>query len=392
MNRSLLFIAILSLVLSVIAPMAIPTIGQGDFIAYWSAAHLIIQGQNPYDPNIMFAIQTSNSINIADPSAMQNVWNPPWLLAFFLPFGLLPFKTASMIWMWLIIFFIGLCVYISIGMTKGRRNERLFIWFFIICLFFGPVLALLKIGQVSILILLSLIGCLYFFDKKNDALAGAILLMALIKPHIVFFVFPVIVWRAFRLRRWWLFVGMICASIVSVLLIMLFFPEWPSAYVTLLGKMHVSDWFASTLWSFLNVVFNLKLLPWTGLLLLPLVFWIEAQGSRWGNLTVLNLSLLISVSFAPYGFLFDQAVLIPVLVQVLDWIVSKQISRSAAWIGAFGLVGLYAGLYFLISMDNLPYYFFFWVPFALLAIYIFTFWSWQKTQSDSASLQNGQPV
>lgn len=316
---------------------------------------------------------------------MQNVWNPPWLLVFFMPLGFLPFKIASVIWLWLNLVLIGISVLFVSGLTSQTGKERFLIWVFIGCIIFGPTLSLIVIGQVSTIILISLLGCLYFMKKNRYDLAGAVLLMAVIKPHIVYFVFPLLSWHALRLRKWQFFAGMFLAGLISIFIIILFFPRWPTAYVALLGKMHISAWYTSTLWSLLDVVFQRPIFHWGGLFLLPLIFWFELHFEHLGDLTVLNLSLLLSIAFAPYGYLFDQIVLLPALVQLLAWLVSKEIRKSIRWISSIGLLLMTIGEFILLAKSNLPYYYFFWIPFAMLLIYFIAFKA--RTKNTISSLR-----
>ena len=58
-----------------------------DFIEYWAAAKLTLDGENPYDPALLLPLQLANG-RATDEAVMM--WNPPWSLAVVLPLGLAP--------------------------------------------------------------------------------------------------------------------------------------------------------------------------------------------------------------------------------------------------------------------------------------------------------------
>ena len=77
--------------------LADPTIWPpDDFIEYWSAAKLTLDGQNPYDANLLLPLQQANG-RTTDEAVMM--WNPPWSLAVVLPLGLIPAREAQLLWL-----------------------------------------------------------------------------------------------------------------------------------------------------------------------------------------------------------------------------------------------------------------------------------------------------
>src|SRR3954470_6790850 len=68
-----------------------PTIS--GYAAYWSASRLLLDGQNPYDAQKVFAMQ--NAAGWA-PSALV-MRNPPWTFALVLPFGLVAYKFSRIL-------------------------------------------------------------------------------------------------------------------------------------------------------------------------------------------------------------------------------------------------------------------------------------------------------
>src|SRR5262249_41741698 len=66
-----------------------------DFVEYWAAARLALDGQNPYSQTEMFRLeQASEDLGSEKPLMM---WNPPYALPFVLPFGFLSLTTARVV-------------------------------------------------------------------------------------------------------------------------------------------------------------------------------------------------------------------------------------------------------------------------------------------------------
>ena len=73
-----------------------------DFIEYWSAGRLLLTGGNPYSPAELVAVQAT--VYGRAPAAPLIMWNPPWTLAFVLPFAALSFTASQFLWLLLNLF------------------------------------------------------------------------------------------------------------------------------------------------------------------------------------------------------------------------------------------------------------------------------------------------
>ena len=59
-----------------------------DFIEYWSASRVLVQGGNPYDSAELLAAQ--RGAGWVDPKPIM-MWNPPWTFPLLIPFSMLSF-------------------------------------------------------------------------------------------------------------------------------------------------------------------------------------------------------------------------------------------------------------------------------------------------------------
>ena len=60
MKKNFLVILLLAVLVTLMSLIFTPGKGEGDFLAYWSAARLMITWQNPYDMESLQAIQITN--------------------------------------------------------------------------------------------------------------------------------------------------------------------------------------------------------------------------------------------------------------------------------------------------------------------------------------------
>ena len=67
-----------------------------DFVQYWSAGRLQLQGRNPYSPELLLQVQRAAGRTGDRPLMM---WNPPWTLFFVMPFAAVSHPVARLLWL-----------------------------------------------------------------------------------------------------------------------------------------------------------------------------------------------------------------------------------------------------------------------------------------------------
>jgi hypothetical protein len=234
---------------------------------------------------------------------------------------------------------------------------------------FGQVQALIAIGQVSGLVLLGLVLGIWLLQCNRDGLAGIAFLLTTIKPHLTYLVLLVLFIWVLRTRRWRVFTGLAVAGLSSAAIVWSMYPEWLSAYFNLLSHLPYTGTYTSTVGSFIMAVSGFGWLRFAGLLLLPMAFSLAKRTTQESWLPTANLALLVSLPLAPYGFGFDQVVLLPAIIQIVAWLWNRKLPAWAAWLTTTGLAFTYLLLLAMLTVSGLPYYMFFWVPLALLGLY-----------------------
>ncbi len=296
--------------------------------------------------------------------------NPPWLLLFLQPLAWLPFRVASAVWLFINVFLTGSAVLLSVDLLGLPKDDRRFVFYFTGCLFFGATISSFLIGQISALLVVSLLLGIYWLRHEKDYFAGAAFFLLTVKPQITYLVGLMIVIWIIRHRRWKVFLSAFFCGIISSSIVWLFFPGWIGAYLQILRENPFAGYYTSTLASMGKVLFGTNLFTYTIFLSIPLPFLLQKwlDQNKWGS--SVNLVISAGVALSPYGFNFDQVLLIPVWVQCIEWYILHQLK---GWRGYLLYIGLpVTALFYLLQLfvSNIPYSYFFWIPIVILGFYL----------------------
>lgn len=359
--------------------LADPTIWPpDDFIEYWAAAKLTLDGRNPYDPEQLLPLQQEAG---RDTDEAVMMWNPPWTLAVVLPLGALEPRFAQLLWLALNFAVMGFCgdrLWLLLGGAKERR------WIgWAASIAFLPTLFALQSGQIPPLVLLG--GVLFLECRRRGwpLLAGAATLMLAIKPHLAYLVWLAILCEAIARRQFAVILGGLSAGIVAVLIPLAFDPQLLHQYADAMGNRPPAQWKSPTLGTLLREAFGPELFR---LQFVPVILglgWFawhwQKHRTTWDWTEQLPLLLLVSFVSAPYGaWPFDMVLLLPAIVRLvaMNWPEvraesSGEHSQSAASRRKLILVGLIAVNFGCLVMNLVQTgsYAFLWVSPVVLALY-----------------------
>jgi hypothetical protein len=358
-----------------------PGFGQGDYLAYWSASHLLISGEHPYDHSALSTLEKS-TISVTDPQGEMflNTWNPPWLILLMAPLGLLPYQLSALVWMSINTIIIGLTLIISWQICTGIQASRGILVVFLAGFLFGVTISYLLIGQITALVVLGMILFVWWQDHHSDRLAGAALLLATIKPQIsYFFLLIVLIW-IIRNRRWQIVLGFIYVTLFSLAVFWIIYPSWIHDYFILIKSMPYYSIYTSTIGSFIASVFHTKVFYFSAITLLffikPIIRFLE----RAGWFTTMNIALLVSLPLSPFGFTFDQIVILPSIVQIIAWLWNQQLPEKSSKIIIGSLILFYLFVLRMLAINGLKYYWFVIIPIIYLPIYLISLKISNRTQ------------
>jgi hypothetical protein len=304
-----------------------------DFIAFWTAGHLLIQGDNPYDWDQIQDVQW----RIADDLSSQRLpfpiimWNPPWALTLIVPFSLLDVGISRLLWLLVsIAIAVGCCDWLW-QLYGGPVRWRWICW--ALALGFVPTLFLLEIGQITAFVLLGIVGFLYCEKMGRLGLAGACLAVVAIKPHLVhLFGLAVLLWSLYG-RHWSIFVGFSLTLLGLLALPLIRDPFIMQHYLSAVNQYgpqagpgwHTGSIAASLRYSIVGRLtgqdfFWVQLIPTIigSLWLVPYWYWRRHQW-EWKN--QVPLLLLVSFTTAWYGAAnYDAPLLLLPVIQAAVWL------------------------------------------------------------------------
>lgn len=352
--------------------------GTVDFIQYWSAFQLLIEGRNPYDGAAMHVVQAAVG---QSPNFTTLMWNPPWTPVVLAPILSLPFSAAAISWLLLSC---GCLVVIILALpgALGVAAPPLIVRGLAVLVLY-PIAENLVLGQLAIFLTTVLVVVLHCRAHQRYLLAGLSAALLTIKPHLFFLlVVPVAISLVYAPRRVVIrssggfFLG--CLLLLGATLSIA--PDsitwWIEAFTSAPrgpGAVSTAEWKTATLVTVLRDLladpngaaphWPIVVLPIVALIGTVVLVLRSPLPLSWSHLTppLLCLSLLLG----PYGWLYDQTLLVVCQGDIVSrWWWNRRDPRLI--IGLCGLVcielvALYLGTVTDAALDD-----FMWLPLAML--------------------------
>ena len=369
---------ILSIAISaVLAVSASTAFGTIDFAQYWSAAHLLIHGEPPYDPERLKTVQVLHSKFHAQHNALVQIWNPPTIFPIILPLAAFPYTAAVSLWILLSFAILVVCYQLlhaiynqQISLALSRKN----LLSLALLLSFYPTYLSIHYGQIAPVLLLGVTLYIFLQHRQREFLAGLVLALTTIKPHLFFLLYLLLTLSAVTHRKWRALTGFILGTGCLITVALLLRPTSLSEYYTLISTPPLY-WQTPTLGSWLQPYIDPpqlgRYLPSLIAAISFIVWWfVRAQESYTSSLVYLVLPL--SLVCSPYGWVYDQMILFPAimfLTQARDHL--------------FVYLALFTHMGFFLS-GNIGQQYFVWYPLVLVTL-IALGWSSQKQDIQSFS-------
>lgn len=372
-RRRIIFLSVLLLIAvgiasARLASVNLSTLGVDDFVEYWGAGRLTLTGGNPYSPDELLVLQREVGWDEAMPLMM---WNPPPALTLVMPFGLLPYSLARVLW-FLISFALVVVAADALWLMYGGAPKKR-IWSPILAITFTPTIFVLLIGQIGVWVMVGIVGFLFFARQERWGAAGALLALTLIKPHVAYLVWGAVALWWLQKPRWWLVFGVVTTVIVGWSMAALVNLQVTAQYWEAVVNAPPLYWRTMT-W---GIVLRLWLgLEKEWLQFIPslfgaawLLYWWAKRRDQWNWLEETPRLLLVSASTMAFGWLFDLVVLLPIVIQMGVWS-----SQERDRLVRFGVWVIYALLQLSVLWVNSLRFdaiYFVWFAPALLLLYLY---------------------
>lgn len=367
-----------------------PLFGNRDFIEYWCAFQLGRSGQNPYDSSLLFTFQ--RSIGWDENSALM-MWNPPWLLTLLSPILSFPFYQSGKLFM---VFNVTLLTVTTAFGWKLLDHRPAPATALLATFLFFPAILAVDMGQVSVIITTALIVGLWALKERRDLLAGALLSLLTIKPHLAYLPLLLAAWVVVRERRWKVVLG--GAGTLAVLLLgtAVLFPGTLGFWKQTLSQgapgdqnVRVVSWQVSSLVGAVRAaiaspdirVHQLIMVLIPGLTATTFLWWliIRERPAKWW--TILPWLLPLSMFTAPFGWLFDHTIALLTQLATFAVILYRPMPRQTRVCAVLMLLWLSALVPILLKLGLRMHHHYFWFPAVLAA----TFFATRASVTEEAS-------
>jgi Glycosyltransferase family 87 len=342
------------------------------FVEYWAAGRMQLTGNNPYSADQIFSLQQSVGLTRDRPEMM---WNPPWTLLFVMPFGMLSYPIGRTLWLIFHFTIILFCAERIWRLYDGPVHRYWLAW--IVCFTFFPSLDVLLSEQISPLILLGFAGFLELERRKQPWLAGSFLVLVAIKPYLAYLFWIALLLWAINQQQWRLLLAgglsILIATAIPLICNSAVIKQYLYAVVNQpFPATPVHQWATPTLGGLLRLLFGpetfwLQLVPSIFGTVWLLFYW-QKHRSTWDWVKQMPLLILVSLSTSPYGWTFDQVVLLPGVVQSALWLFNRNLNvTSSSIIVSYLSINAIAIKMNIARVDDFWY---FWLAPTLLIIYL----------------------
>lgn len=358
------------ILLGIIPPIQI---GQGDFVFNWTASYLLARSQNIYDPVLVLNVQR-DLIGIHSTTPFVTL-SPPWVALMLIPLTVTSFERAAWVWLVMNVIMAVVSAFVLWRITATNRFGRKHVWVGIIATFaFSMTLTAIVAGQTTVIVLAMSVAFLLFEEKRWDEWAGVACAGMLIKPQMISFALLLIALQVLHTRRWRVVLGFAAAAVLVGGTLFLIRVTWLTEYWNALTTFKTLEWESSNLGGWLLVLTRWVPVKFASLVVIPFVLWFWAQYRKQVRVrTLVDAGVLLSVIFAPYGFSYDQIILVIPLFSVLLWIVEGRLSRIGS---AFILTVLVIAdvISYQVRVQGLSEVYFFWIPIVAALLYVYSAW------------------
>jgi hypothetical protein len=283
-----------------------------DFIAYWTAGRLLLDGGNPYDVAAILELQRQMGSRFVDPGVVRN---PPWVLPLLIPFAALPFAVGWYAWAAAQLVSVGLSAAILWRLFGGEARPAAAV---ALTFLFPPAVFVALGGQIGGILLLGLAGFTWAVERRKCLVSGLFLALLTLKPHLLLpFGIVVLLWMI-RERRFAPLIGAAAGVILGCSVALLIQPELLEQYAEFIRAEVPEEDLVSTPGAALRLALGFDRF-W--------IQWLPAMiGVAWGIVHYLRhkeqwswseqLPLLAAVSWlsAPYGWVYDMVLLVPTIL------------------------------------------------------------------------------
>jgi hypothetical protein len=223
-----------------------------EFITYWSSGHLLLNGENPYSQDRLMMLQQSKGWTREKPLLMYNL---PSAMIFVFPFCIGDYRISKLLWMFFVLFLIIASTHLLWSIYGGREKERF--WSLLVLGSFMPAYFMALRGQSISLVLMGVVGFLYYMKREKYLIAAIFTALIAIKPHVTYLFWVALLLWSLHQKKWAILMWVFLTNVLLLLIPMIFNPHVYEQYVIEMMNMSAAYiWVTPTTGTFLRSLFG----------------------------------------------------------------------------------------------------------------------------------------
>jgi hypothetical protein len=345
-----------------------------DLYNYWILAQQFYVLENPYDFEKVLLVAEHNKIGPG--------YFAPWTFIFFAPLLAHSYSLVVPLYLFACAFAVLVLANLSHPVMRFDRPPS-FRTIALSFITFAPIYILFSFGQMSIFFALIAYGAVAAYRSKQDSLAGGLIALASIKPHISFLLWIYLCVSALKVGRWRVLVSAVLCLALLLLLTEIWFPGITRIWVQ--TEKDPLRWLAASLMTPLRLLLantehsyppQLAIaLPILASVLVAVLAWNRPLDQAANHVPAL---LVASLLLSPYLWPCDYVVLFALHISFFS-----QSSRSWAIVTAvfINLMFFYQSM----SDNTLVEISVYWYP---IAVYCLWYWVTQSKSEQSLRKRN----
>ena len=330
-----LSIGLLVSLLVVLAVLALHTLftgphpGANDFYIPWRATRaLVVEGRNPYAPEVTRDIQQALFGGPRPPGTHQFAFAYPLtVLPLLAPFAPLPYDWAEAIWLTLLLGALLGGLFLTLRTVRWSPHPLVLAGLALWAILFYPAARALILGQIAVVVFLLVTLSLFLLHRGHLAWAGLTLAATTIKPQMVIFFLPALLLWGVNQKHWAMLRSFGLTLFGMIALPLLWLPTWPGEFAHAVtdyaGYVPVGSPVEVAL---ARLPFNRGSTVVVNVLLLVLLahqLWQERTGAEPNLLWIASLSIVVGLLIMPRGGTTNQVLLIIPCTLVAYWLTQR---------------------------------------------------------------------
>lgn len=297
-----------------------------DFPAYWSSARLLVNSENPYS--------VGRNTNLQQSVGQKNIvisYNPPWLLPFVLPFSVGNYVFSKCLWILIMLGLVFACPFLLWNIYGGRARNRY--WSLVILIFFFPYYLVLQLGQIVPLILIGLVGFLYFVEKRQWWVASLFTAFLTLKPQTLYLFWIALLFWIVENKNWKFALKIIVVNSSLLSIPLIFNPQVYNQYFDAISAQSFAyEWATPTIGTYLRLMFGgekhwLQFVPVAAGISWFLFYWFKER-KQWEWKQMIPWILFVSLITTFYVWHWDYMLIFIALIQTAVWMTNEDISAK----------------------------------------------------------------